>query len=321
MNKNANIGNPLILAAAQVLQQKGSDGKPQYTKIVEKAKSDTATITGTVKKITKIGAIATGVVVGSYITYKGYKILRRNALLKKAYSDPEVTAAVDIWNCVPDGIKKKWSITTFLNPINLASETIAEIKTLWQDVNTQRLMAIAKRIYENQLKINQVQKNFKALYNIDLMTLINNALKPAQVDVFNNMILKGSGSTKPAVVNGQLALTKQEVFLRKAPKIPSTFSLNNVVKTAPPRMIAGQVTGREETFTDGKDSTVFVEIMAYDSSVNGNKYSVPVWAWKGALEFYPAEEIKRIYGNLKAIDVKQTWTDSITDSFDVRHWF
>lgn len=319
MSGKNGIGNPLVAASAAKLLESEA-GQKAITKVVDRGIEQQEKMSRAARKTGRVVGSLVLVAGASYLGYKGIKIMRRNALMKKALSDPEVKASVDVWECIPDGFKNKWSVLTFLNPISTVSNAYSEIETLWKSANTERIMLIAKRIYEQKLNLKKIQRHFKTLYGIDLIAMLNKVLTSTQIDVFSNYVTRGSGSTKAPVEQGKLAVVKQSVHLREEPLVPAWYSANNVVRTAAARTIAGQATGREETFTDGSTSIVFVELMAYNSATNSSKYSTPVWAWKGALEFMSQDEVKRIYGNLKATDVKQTTGDWLIEN-SFMDWF
>lgn len=309
MAKKTGIGNPaVIMSALEVAKTE------QGQKAIKKTFDRVENTQRTVKKVGKYAAIGVGSAIAIYATVKVSQGIRRKALLNKAVGDPEIKSAVDIWNCIPDGYKNKFKLIE-LNPLKRVSYAYEEIETLWKDVNTARLMSIAKSIYTNKLKINRISRVFNTLYRIDLLTLLNKVLTPAQIDMFSNYIYRGSGSVSPAVSKGLFAVAKEDVRLRTEAKIPGFLEKENVIRTAKSGSLVGQVTGREETFVDGDKSVVFVEILSYNSSTNANKYSKPVWAWKGAFNFVSKNETSK----LPVTDTHQSYWDTVVKYIPAYH--
>lgn len=310
MRKKCNIGNPAAIYAASEIA-KSEEGQ----KAMQRITTDVNRVQKVVKTTGKVVGISILTAVVAYLSYKGIKYANRQALLKKAVSDPEIKTAVDIWNCVPDGYKNKFKLIEF-NPLKRIEFAYDEIATLWKGTNTDRLMQLAKRIYDNKLKVNRISRVFKTLYGMDLITLINKVLTPAQNDVFSNYIYRGSGSVTPKVAEGLYAISKQAVTLRSAPNIPGFFYPENKIKNIGAGILVGQVTGREETYTESNKSTVFIEILVFNSKVNKSKYSTPVWAWKGALDFVDKQKAS----SYKAIDVdtEKNAVDFIVDNNPIK---
>lgn len=310
MRNKSNIGNPAaIYAAAEIANSE------QGQKLIKRATGNVERAQNIARKTGKVAAISVITIGAGFLAYKGIKYANKQRLLKKAVSDPEVKTAVDIWNCVPDGYKNKFKLVE-LNPLNRIGYAYEEIAKLWQSSNTDRIMTLAKRIYDNKYKINRISRVFKTLYEIDLYTLLNKVLTPTQLDVFSNYIYRGSGSVTPQVTAGLYAITKKPVTLRTDPKIPGFTDYENDVKNVGTGVFIGQVTGREEIFNSGSKTTVFVEILAYSSKVNSKKFSTPVWAWKGALDFVDINKAR--YYSPVDVDVEKSTIEIIYDNNPVK---
>ncbi|MDR2011414.1 MAG: hypothetical protein LBQ22_13120 [Bacteroidales bacterium] len=313
------LGNPALIAGATTALLNSKQGQQVINKTADTVTIQTEKTIQGLRKAGKVAGIVLIVGVGSYVSYKSYIAIRRNQLKKKALSNPEIKTAIDLWECIPDGYKNKWSVFTLLNPLSLVSKAYEEIETLWKDTNTKRLLEISENIYKNQYSISKISRYFKTLYGLDLITILNKVLTGTQLDSFSNYITRGSASITPQVQNGLFAFAKQATHLRENPEIPTTWSNftkgDNVKATTKSGQIAGQVTGREHTYTNGKTTTIFVELMAYDSSKNDNKYCVPVWAWKGGFDFLSKEDIKEKYGNPEVLDLNLSFFGKVKTSF------
>ena len=151
VNKNPNnIGNPLVVATAAKMI---SDKSPQIMKGVR---------TGSM------------VIAGAGLIYFGRKYMKRlaqNRLLKQAGSNPEVRAAVDIYQSIPDGLKKGQG--GLFNPIGLANDALNQVKRIWQRTDTDRLLNVAKGIHSQNLDIDKVYRYFYKIYGEQLYLLLN----------------------------------------------------------------------------------------------------------------------------------------------------
>ncbi|MDD3686734.1 MAG: hypothetical protein PHE56_08200 [Bacteroidales bacterium] len=308
MAKQTGIGNPALVSA--VLSTK------QGQQAIDKAVDQAITSISLAKKVRRVALIAVGTGILAYGSYKGIQYARRQSLMNKSATDPHVKSAIDIYTAIPEGYKNKWKAIN-LNPFANLTNAYAEIETLWKSANTERIMQVAKRIYNNKLKFRKVSKYFKIIYHLDLMKMLNKVLTTDQIDVFSNYVTRGTGSETSKQQAGNVAIAKMAVHLRSEPNKPGFAEKDNVVYTIQAGKVAGQITGNEETFVDGTKSTVFVEIMAYDSSVNSKKYSTPVWAWKNGFLYMSKQEAINKYGSLRVEDIKKTDTDSfINDTYN-----
>jgi len=71
------------------------------------------------------------VIAGAGLIYFGRKYLKKvsqNKLLRQAGTKPEVRAAVDIYQAIPDGLKKGQG--GLFNPIGLAKDAMKQIKRI-----------------------------------------------------------------------------------------------------------------------------------------------------------------------------------------------
>jgi hypothetical protein len=308
MTKQTGIGNPALVSAVLSTKQ----GQQAIDKAVDQASSSISIA----KKVRRVALITLGTGILAFGSYKGIQYARRQSLMNKRATDPHVKSAIDIYTAIPEGYKNKWKAVN-LNPFANLNNAYSEIETLWKSANTERIMQVAKRIYSNKLKFRKVSKYFKIIYHLDLMTLLNKVLTTDQIDVFSNYVTRGTGSESERQKAGNLAIAKMAVHLRNEPSKPGFAEKDNVVYTIQAGKVAGQITGNEETFVDGSKSTVFVEIMAYDSSVNSKRYSVPVWAWKSAFIYMSKKEAINKYGSLRVEDIKKSETDSfINDTYN-----
>lgn len=303
------LGNPVLIKTAASAAKAAIAKKGMEKALATKDRANQAYHSQTGRKFRKAAGTAVIVTGVSYAGYKGYQAIRRNKLLKRAASDPEVRSAVDIWSSIPDGFKNSWSLFNILMPIAAIGKAYDELETAWKKTNTDRIMSIANNINKSELNVTKIAKYFKALYRIDLVTLLNKVLQNEQIDMFYNILAGGSGSVSEKVSQGLFAVALEDVRLRDEPAIEKWYQATNVRNSCKSGYVAGQVTGEERLFNEGKKSTVFVQLLAFDSSVNSNKYSQPVWAWKGAFEFLTKSEILAKYGQMRVHDVKMSLLD------------
>jgi len=271
VNKSSkNIGNPLIAAtAAKVI----SDKSPQLLKGV------------------KTGSM---IIAGAGLIYFGRKYLKKvsqNRLLKQAGTNREVRAAVEIYQAIPDGLKKAQG--GLFNPIGLAKDAVNQVKRIWQRTDTDRILNIAKNIHSQNLDIDKVYRYFYKLYSEQLYILLNTALEPNELARFNNYTNSGTASSTPKITSQKYAVVKvNNLNVRKTPENMSwkqIFSKSNKIGTVPFGKLLGLTTGRE--VFDQDHNVVFVEVNVWDTK---NKTHT-AYAWKGGLKFLSILELQKEY--------------------------
>lgn len=312
MSKKQQLGNPAIVAAAKKAATSIAIKKGQEKALATRDRVVAYNQSENGRKFRKgLRTVAlTGVV--SFAAWKVFQIVRRNSLKKRAATNPEIKAAVDIWSSIPDGFKQKFKFLDILYlPFAMVGKAYDSVKALWDKTNTQRMMSIAQSISHKKLRPEKISKYFKALYGIDFITLLNRVMSNEQIDMFFSYINGGTGSETSKVTQGKYAVAIEDVKLRDEPQISLWYEKTNVRKVCTAGSVAGQVTGNERVFNKGKKSAVFIEIMTYDSSKNKTRLSQPVWAWKGAFEFMSKTEIMRKYGSMKYFDTKLTMSDKL----------
>ncbi|MDA3910959.1 MAG: hypothetical protein PF448_06360 [Bacteroidales bacterium] len=312
---NKQLGNPALVAVAKKAATSYAIKKGQEKALATRDNVVSYNQSENGRKFRKgLRTIAIAGVV-SFAAYKSFQIIRRNQLKKRAATDPEVKAAVDIWSSIPDAFKKKFKFIDILFlPFAMLGKAYDSVKALWDKTNTQRMMSIAQSISNKNLRPEKISKYFKALYGIDFITLLNRVMSNEQIDMFFSYINGGTGSQTSIVTQGKYAVAIEDVKLRDEPQISDWYGKTNVRKVCTAGSVAGQVTGNERVFNKGKKSTVFIEIMAYDSSKNKSRLSQPVWAWKGAFEYMEKSEIIRKYGSMRYFDTKLTLADKLRRS-------
>jgi hypothetical protein len=269
VDKNANsIGNPLIAAtAAKVI----SDKSPEIMKGV------------------KTGSM---VIAGAGLIYFGRKYLKKvsqNRLLKQAGTNQEVRAAVDIYQAIPDGLKKGQG--GLFNPIGLAKDAVNQVKRIWQRTDTNRILNVAKSIHTKNLDIDKVYRYFYKLYGEQLYLLLNSALEPNDLAKFNNYTASGTASSTPKITGQKYAVVKvNNLNVRKTPENMSwkqVFTKSNKIGTVPFGKLLGLTTGRE--VFDEDHNVVFVEVNIWDTK--GKTHIA--YAWKGGLKFLTIPELQK----------------------------
>lgn len=301
--KNTGLGIAPIVAAA-------ATKAPDFIKKVEdtetgrrvlKTTTDTAdyvthSVIDRFERRRKRRRIIGGVLLGTLAIYAGvktYQAIRRNNLMKKGLSSPEVGAAIKIWNAVPDGFKAHWGGFSVLNPFSSVANALTSIKQLWQDVNTQSLFDAAKYMHDNNLNVTKVSRHFKMLYKIDLVDFLNDVLDTAQYETFNNLIKSGEATKTPTPQgkneNGQLlyAVTKDNCYVRTTAecnytqdpfklmaglRIPNGVQIEGIVDSkVPANTIVGQWTGVSEYYESQyfeRDESCYLSMM--NAIRNGN---------------------------------------------------
>jgi len=262
------IGNPLIAATAAKLI---SDRSPQIMKGV------------------KTGSM---VIAGAGLIYFGRKYLKKlaqNRLLKQAGTNPEVRVAVDIYQAVPDGLKKGQG--GLFNPIGLARDAVNQVKRIWQRTDTDRILNVAKSIHSQNLDIDKVYRYFYKLYGEQLYLLLNTALEPNELARFNNYASSGTASSLPKITSQKYAVVKvNNLNIRKTPKNMSwkqILSKSNKIGTVPFGKILGLTTGRE--VFDEDHNVVFVEVNVWDTKSKIHT----AYAWKGGLKFLTIPQLQK----------------------------
>lgn len=269
VDKNTNsIGNPLIAAtAAKVI----SDKSPEIMKGV------------------KTGSM---VIAGAGLIYFGRKYLKKvsqNRLLKQAGTNQEVRAAVNIYQAIPDGLKKGQG--GLFNPIGLAKDAVNQVKRIWQRTDTDQILNIAKSIHTKNLDIDKVYRYFYKLYGEQLYLLLNTALESNDLAKFNNYTASGTASSTPKITSQKYALVKvNNLNVRKTPENMSwkqVLSRSNKIGTVPFGKLLGLTTGRE--VFDEENNVVFVEVNVWDTK---SKTHI-AYAWKGGLKFLSIPELQK----------------------------
>ena len=268
MKENETIGNPLVAAtAAKVV----SDRAPQ---IMSGVKTGSMVIAG-------IGLI--------YFGRFYLKKLAQNKLLKQAGSNPEVRAAIEIYQAIPDGLKKGQG--GILNPMGFAKDAINQVKRIWQSTDTDRILDIAKSIHAKKLDIDKVYRYFYKLYDEQLYVLLNNALSSSDLAKFNNYSNSGSASSTPKI-SGQLyaVVNVNNLNVRRTPenmKWTQLLTKSNKIGTVPFGKLLGLTTGKE--VYDKENDVVFVVLWIWDTNSKTHK----AYAWKGGLKFLTIPELQK----------------------------
>jgi hypothetical protein len=269
VEKNTNsIGNPLIAAtAAKVI----SNNSPQIMKGV------------------KTGSM---VIAGAGLIYFGRKYLKKvsqNKLLRQAGTKPEVRAAVEIYQAIPEGLKKGQG--GLFNPIGLAKDAVNQVKRIWQRTDTDRILNVAKSIHTKNLDIDKVYRYFYKLYGEQLYLLLNTALESSDLAKFNNYTASGTASSTPKISGQKYAVVKvNNLNVRKTPENMSwkqVFTKSNKIGTVPFGKLLGLTTGRE--VFDEEHNVVFVEVHIWDTK--GKTHIA--YAWKGGLKFLTIPELQK----------------------------
>ena len=274
--KNTGLGIAPIVAAA-------ATKAPDFIKKVEdtetgrrvlKTTTDTAdyvthSVIDRFERRRKRRRIIGGVLLGALAVYAGVKTfqaIRRNNLMKKGFSNPEVGAAIKIWNAVPDGFKAHWGGFSVLNPFSSVANALTSIKQLWQDVNTKSLFDAARYMHDNNLNVTKVSKHFKTLYKIELVDFLNDVLSTDEYSTFNNIVQSGQGSSTPTPEGTNdkgeylYAVTSDNCYVRKTAEctytilpslkivgidIPNGVLIEGVINSkVPANTIVGQWTGK-----------------------------------------------------------------------------
>lgn len=278
---NNELGNPLLVASTA-------------KNIAKRAANSNA-----VKNIAGSGVKIIGVAVITYAGYKGYKSWRIASVKKKAFENPDIKAAMDIYDAIPAGLKKGKG--GFLNPFGFIADAGNTIARIWQDTDTERLMKIAPKI-KNMKK---VAGYFQLMYGESLYALLNNALDKRQLNMFLNYAKsKGQSASETEIIKaGRWAICKKSsgVHVRSTPVVDNgrfnTGIGSNSMGVCPYNRVAGISTGREKISDDGK--TIFVEIKIYDKRTK--KFSKIAYAWKGGFDFKTSSEIKKVHGKLSKL--------------------
>lgn len=261
-----NLGNPLLVAKA--LQNSSlQNGLGNFAKIV--------------------GVAAVGY--GGYTYYQQWKISR---LEKQAFTNPDVKAAIDIYEAIPDGIKKgKGGLFSPFGFIKDAANTIAR---LWQSTDTDRLMKIAPSIRD----IKNVAVYFKTLYGENLYSLLNNSLDKNQLSLFLNYTKSGGSSASSTKVVGAnlfpICTTSVGVHVRSTPIVDNSIFASNKIGLCEYAKCPGMTTGVEKLSDDGK--TIFVEIKMYNPQTV--KFDRLAYTWKGGYTFATRDAVDKKYGSV-----------------------
>ena len=279
--KNTGLGiAPAVVAAAAPVVERAVERREQRR--AERREYE-RTHPITLRKVL-IGTLVGGIAV--YAGVKTFQAIRRNNLMKKGLSNPEVGAAIKIWNAVPDGFKAHWGGFSVLNPFSSVANALTSIKQLWQDVNTQSLFDAAKYMHDNNLNVTKVSKHFKTLYKIDLVDFLNDVLDTAQYETFNNLVKSGEATRTPTPQgkneNGQLlyAVTKDNCYVRRTAvcnytqdpiklmaglRIPNGVPIEGIVDSkVPANTVVGQWTGVSEYYESQyfeRDESCYLSMM------------------------------------------------------------
>jgi len=185
MNNEKELGNPLVAATA--------------AKVVSE---NSPTLLRGARNLSVLLVIAGG----SYLGYKALKNRHINTLKRKAGTNPEVRAAMDLYNAIPAGLKKGKG--GFFNPGGFISDAANKVSLIWKRTDTDRILGVAKRIHDQKLELDKVYKYFYTIYRQQLYTLINVALSPDELARFNNYARSGSVSNTANVKASKFAVTK-----------------------------------------------------------------------------------------------------------------
>ena len=231
-------------------------------------------------------------IAGAGLVYVGRKYLKKRAqskLLRQAGTNREVRAAVEIYQAIPDGLKKGQG--GLFNPTGFAKDAVNQVKRIWQRTDTDRILNIAKNIHTRNLDIDKVYRYFYKLYGEQLYLLLNTALDTGDLAKFNNYASSGTASSSPKVTGQQYAVVKvNNLNVRKTPENMSwkqVFTKSNKIGTVPFGKILGLTTGRE-VFDEDHD-VVFVELRIWDEN---NKVHT-AYAWKGGLKFLTIPQLQK----------------------------
>lgn len=270
------VGNPLLIAAAA-------------SKVGESIVTRAPAITRGIRTVLGVSGAALLV----YFGYKGIKKWNQNRLMQKVATDVNARAAMDIYNAIPEGLKK--SKGGLFNPAGLITDLYSQVERIWTSTDSERILEIAKRITNTK----DCFHYFQVIYGEDLYTLLSKALTEDQLDVFMNVVKTGSYSKTIRPKQGLYIYTTKGVTVRKtAEKKDNTmFSFGNKVANVPAGKILGRTTGQEPR--DNKNNVIYIE---FNPFININKLSdnsiskQNIYAWKDALKFYTKDEMEAEFG-------------------------
>ena len=208
--------------------------KKQFGNPVMAAAAAPAVINVTSKTASAFGNAAKYLLLGLGITvifFVGSKALRKakiESLKRRAFTDPNIKAAIDIYEAIPSGLKK--GTGGFFNPFGFVKDAINKVKTIWQRTDTDRIMQVAETITD----INSTATAFKIIYNEDLIQLLATAMEPDKYDEFVRRARRDKNpipNKDIPSVSGKYVITKNETIGYVAnPALFKTFNYDALQK-------------------------------------------------------------------------------------------
>lgn len=245
------LNNPLVAAAAT----------PAVVNVTTKAASGMGTLV-------KAGLILLGGLGIVFFTSKAIRKARIESLKRRAFTDANIKAAIDIFDAIPAGLKE--GTGGFFNPFGIVKDAINKVKLIWQKTDTDRIMQIAESITDIQLTASA----FKTLYREDLITLLQNAMEPDKYDEFVRRARRDKNpipNKNIPKVNGQYVITKKETIGYVAnPALFKTFDYTalqkgvvwKMKKRIPANTFVGIAQGK--SFTDKSTNIEYLLIVDID---------------------------------------------------------
>lgn len=327
--KNTGLGiAPAVVAAAAPVVERAVERREQRR--AERREYE-RTHPITLRKVL-IGTLVGGIAV--YAGVKTFQAIRRNNLMKKGFSNPEVGAAIKIWNAVPDSFKAHWNGFLVLSPFSSVANALTSIKQLWESVNTKTLNEAAKYMHENNLNVTKVSRHFKTLYKIELVDFLNDVLSTDEYSTFNNIVQSGQGSSTPTPEGKNdkgeylYAVTKDNCYVRRTAECTYTYnpftkidgwSISNGVpienaddSKVPANTVVGQWTGKaieyEKQAMEYDDYCYFAMMNAIVSSGSASRMAtiknINCYVSKAQVEpkGYTVDELRSEFGDtMKAL--------------------
>ena len=299
------IGNPALMALAPAIKENAPLVIRSYMSIL------------------KVLFITAGVGTGGYLLYRWAAAYRKKKLVEKSAVDPDVRAAMDIYDAIPAALKK--GDGSIFNPLGFITDFMNQVARLWQSIDTDRILEVSKRIVDNK----KVYRYFRVIYGEDLYPLLLKALSKTDLDLFVAHSGKThSASITPALPKANALFVTKTVRIRKTPVNQETNYSNssitsklwnagtellrrttgtgsNIIGTADVDKFLGIATGREIADDDGK--TVFVE---FNGIKKGNtKWDTPAYVWKGAVRALNKDQIIKEFGGVDKLINKAFFLD------------
>jgi len=265
------LGNPALIAAAS------------NPKLVEAAGKVVPVVIEQQRRVVRTGMILMGGVTAAALLYFGGKYLRKQAkkaLYRRAATDPNVKAAVDIFEAIPERMKSDTG--TIFTPGQLITDLVNNLM-FWTKSDSDRILLIAQRITD----MNETARAFRLLYDQDLVPLLQKAMSPDDFDRFINDANRDKNfipTTYTAANAGKIAGTKNRTdiitYVNNAFIRISTLDAN--------RWINGYTTGK--TYEDkygaiSPPGTVWLEM---DIAYVKQKYGTRAAVKKNDVTLYPS---------------------------------